>query len=520
MQSGPAEAEAARLGVIILGASAFPHFPAARRLDNQSFARSARAFRALVEAPGAMLLGAPAVLDLFDAEDDPGQLVRRMRAFLKEAGAFTDVVIYYCGHGDFLADTHKSYILTLRSTEPDNEAFTALPLRQMRLSLDSQLATKRVFLILDCCFAGRAATEWQADGIGHVIEDQVFQSFPKRGTALIAASAKGMPAVAPEGEPLTMFTGVLADIVGEGLKGSKQQLSFREVFEAVKARIVDRYGARAAAPVIHAPHQPDGDISFDPFFINKGYLPPPEPAASLAERDHFDLAVAELDRPLVKTRVAGVEALAELHTNARSAAFRAEIVDRLRRVHAEDDSNSVKSRAREVLSVMGSARAEETVGETALPPENNPAPPEPSKPEPDTTKPPPLPWWRHLIEGTGALAIGLAALAVGGAIFYFIFMFGGMVIDKAGDGISYLGTAVVELFNGKPADDAQGDNIIVPPLGRDGGLTNPMGSLSGQPRFGGGSLADQIIKGAIPDSTSGSTQETPPTDDSPFKPGQ
>lgn len=516
MQNSPAEAEAARLGVIILGASAFPHYPAARRLDNQSFARSARAFRALVEAPGAMLLGAPAILDLFDAEDDPGQLVRRMRAFLKEAGALTDVVIYYCGHGDFLADVHKSYILTLRSTEPDNEGFTALPLRQMRLSLDSQLAMKRVFLILDCCFAGRAATEWQADGIGHVIEDQVFQSFPKRGTALIAASAKGMPAVAPEGEPLTMFTGVLVDIVSEGLKGSKQQLSFREVFEAVKARIVDRHGARAAAPVIHAPHQPDGDISFDPFFINRGHVTPPEPAASLAERDHFDLAVAELDRPLIKTRVAGVEALAELHANAKSAAFRAEIVDRLRRVHAEDDSSSVKSRAREALAAMGTGRAEETVVETALPPEDRPVPPEPARPEPGTTKPPPLPWWRHLIEGTGTLATGLAALAVGAAIFYFILMFGGMVIDKAGDGISYLGTAVVEVFNGKPADEAQGDNIIVPPLGRDGGLTDPMGSLSGRPRFGSGSLADQLVKGATP----GSTEETPPAEEPLFKPGQ
>lgn len=529
MQSGPAEAEAAKLGVIILGASAFPHYPAARRLDNQSFARSARAFRALVEAPGAMLLGAPAVLDLFDAEDDPAQLVRRMRAFLKEPGAFTDVVIYYCGHGDFLADAHKSYILTLRSTEPDNEAFTALPLRQMRLSLDSQLAMKRVFLILDCCFAGRAATEWQADGIGHVIEDQVFQAFPKRGTALIAASAKGMPAVAPEGEPTTMFTGALVDVVKDGLKGAKQQISFREVFEAVKARIVDRYGARAAAPVIHAPHQPDGDISFDPFFINRGYVTPPAPAASLAEREHFDLAVAELDRPLVKTRVAAVEALAELHEKAKSAAFRREIVERLSRVYSEDDSSTVKLRAQKALDAIAAETGKELHrGElsSGMPPQNlsgeaKPGPGEPAVavkdgtsqpatiPQKDAGKPPapPLPWWRHLIEGMGTLAAGLAVLAIGGAVLWLVLSFGGMLVEKAGEGLTYVGTSIGEIFGGKTAGNG-GDNGTFPPpsLGEDtsGGVsTKPFGLE----RSGNGSVADQMVKEAAPDAASGDQGE-------------
>ncbi len=353
MQPDPDDS-APKLGVLVLGASQFPNYPPSRRLDNESFARSSAAFRDIMAAPDTSLLGEAAILDLFDSPDEPAAIIRRIRKFLEQHGGLTDIVIYYCGHGDFLADSSKTYVLMLRATEPDNEAFTALPPRQMRVALDAQLAMKRVFLVFDCCFAGKAATEWQADGIGHVVEEQLFQAFPKRGTALLAASSKGEPALAPAAQGLTMFTGALVDVIAGGIEGQQRQISFRDVFQQTRTRILEGHGPGAAVPVIHAPHQPEGDISFDPFFLNRGYALPPEPEARPAERENFELAIADLHRTasLPRTRIAAVETLAELLQETKSRTLRMEIVSELETARETDDSNTVRAACREILKTF------------------------------------------------------------------------------------------------------------------------------------------------------------------------
>lgn len=340
-----------KLGAIILGASRFPHFPSSRHLDNPSFARSAAAFRRLIADDQISIFGRPAILDLFDAGDGPIALIRQVKAFLKSEPGLTDVLFYYCGHGDFLPD--RTYYLTLRETEPENEAFTGLPLRQMKLALETQLMMKRVYLVFDCCFSGQAAREWMSGGIGHVIEEQLFQAFPRRGTALVTASARGVPALAPEGEALTMFTGSLVNTIAAGVAGAKRELSFRDVVDAVRTKISERYGSAAVAPEIHAPQQDEGDVTFAPFFINRAFAQ----AETKAERETFELAVADLERPLSKTREAAVELLAELLSKAQAPAFRSEILEKLRRVQQEDDSQRVRAKCAGILAMLASAAA-------------------------------------------------------------------------------------------------------------------------------------------------------------------
>lgn len=139
-----------RLGVLILGASTYPHFRSpGRNLDNESFARSAAAFRRLMADESATVFGKPAILDLFDVDDDFTSVLRRIKAFLKSELTLTDVVFYYCGHGDFLRN--RTYYLTLKATEPEDEAFTSLPVWQLRQVLETQLMRQRVFLLFDCC---------------------------------------------------------------------------------------------------------------------------------------------------------------------------------------------------------------------------------------------------------------------------------------------------------------------------------------------------------------------------------
>jgi hypothetical protein len=377
------ESAEGKLGVIILGASLFPNFPPERRLDNLSFARSAQAFRDVIATPEISLLGAPAMLDLFDSPDDPAQLIRRIRGFLKDAADLTDVIIYYCGHGDFLPDAQKTYILTLNATEPDNEAFTALPPRQMRLALDAQLAMKRVFLIFDCCFASRAAAEWQsATGIGHVIEAQVFEVFPKRGTSLIAASAKGAPALAPAASPLTMFTGAMVETIAQGLPGQQRELSFRDVFLATKTRIVDTYGPEAVVPVIHAPYEPDGDISLKPFFRNKAYAPPPDPDPHEAELEIFALVSRDLESALTRTRLAALDTLSDLFLETRSPDFASRVRRKIESAASSDDSHTVRHRSDEIIAFIETVEVERHPI-TIVEPQHPPAPKEIGSIEPE-----------------------------------------------------------------------------------------------------------------------------------------
>jgi hypothetical protein len=346
-----------RLGVVVLGASTFPNFTTSPSLNNESFARSAAAFRDLLSDPQAQVLGPVEILDLFNSDDYPLHIVKRIKEFLLARPTLSDVVIYYCGHGDFLADQGRTYVLTLRATEPDNEAFTALSLRQARLSLDTQLSAKRVFIVLDCCFAARAVAEWQSDAIDYVIEEQVFQVFPRRGTALITASSISEPALAPEQEDLTMFTGALVDILQEGIVGLGPQLSFRDVFDGTRARILERFGSKAAVPAIHAPHQPDGDVSFNPFFANRAFAPPAPSQPTASELENFELALADLDRPLPRTRLAALETLADLAEKTVASDFRELVLQEILRASEQDDSSTVRSRGGLLLQRLVEAGA-------------------------------------------------------------------------------------------------------------------------------------------------------------------
>ena len=134
------------LGVVILAPAPFRIFPPSRHLDNEAFARSASAFRHLLEDEQVSVFSSPVVLDLFDAEDDPTALIRRIKKFIQNEPALTDVLFYYCGHGDFLPDHH--YYVTLKETEPENEAFTGLPVRQMRHALEPSWRSSACFWCL------------------------------------------------------------------------------------------------------------------------------------------------------------------------------------------------------------------------------------------------------------------------------------------------------------------------------------------------------------------------------------
>lgn len=270
---------AGTLGVVILGASRFPYCDG---LDNPAFARSAVAARDLFAAPGPVF-GRTAVLDLFDSQAHPGEIVEAIERHIDAHPDMTDVLIYYCGHGSFTRD--RTYFLTLAGTRLGREASTGLKLKDLRHDLETRLADRRLYVVLDCCFAGEAAKEFMGAGVDRAVEAAIHEALPPGGWLVLAASPASSVAMAPAGQYLTMFTGALVDVIGRAIR----PLSLDEITAETRRAILSIHGGRGVFPECHAPRQSGGDLRRVPMFGGRAEAAPvapprPAPAPTPAER--------------------------------------------------------------------------------------------------------------------------------------------------------------------------------------------------------------------------------------------
>ena len=157
----------ATVAAVILGASEFPYADALPA--SPAFAGSASAFIAYLKSERGLQLGDDQVLNLFDSDGNVIEQNDRLTEYLLRNQDATDLVVYYVGHGGFLPD--REYFLALRSTKRGAESLTGLRIRALAHALEEHFPGKRVFLILDCCFAGEAVAEFQSDEIGTIVEN-------------------------------------------------------------------------------------------------------------------------------------------------------------------------------------------------------------------------------------------------------------------------------------------------------------------------------------------------------------
>jgi hypothetical protein len=268
-----------RPGLVILGAS---EFRSDRFHSNPSFLRSKEAFKGAVIASG---IPSDRVLDLFNTKVLAGPLADRIDAFMRLHQPITDVIIYYCGHGDF-TDGNDFY-LALAETRKGREATEGLNLRHLRTDLGKWLTPRRVYLVLDCCHAAAALTQnqWMSGPLTDAIAEQIFESFPKNGTALLAAAPASAPAKAFSDEELTVFTGALVRVLRDGIDDGEPRLGFRRIFEKAEKIIKDERAGTAPLPELY-PRTPDhADITETPIFLNSARRKRNADASSV-EPDH------------------------------------------------------------------------------------------------------------------------------------------------------------------------------------------------------------------------------------------
>jgi hypothetical protein len=267
--AGDPQALAARRRIlgVVLGATRFPHLPSVDSLKLRPvFARSKTDLTKYLKQI------CVEILDCFDSMLLPNKLCLRIANFLEARRSLahslcTDLIIYYVGDGGFL--NNQEYYLACRATRENQKHATGLRVADLAATVTQSFRNRRIYLVIDCCFAGSAVESFQAasdDLIGRQSERLPI------GIAMLNASSRDQVAVVPEGGTRTMFSDCLVEVLHDGIAEAGQFLSLREIGKAVTDKIYSKYPLEAVRPEVHSPRQSHGDVAHFKLFPNPGYV--------------------------------------------------------------------------------------------------------------------------------------------------------------------------------------------------------------------------------------------------------
>ncbi len=256
--------------VVILGASKFPRIKALN--PNRAFEASAEAFKEYLVDPKGFNLPLTNLLYIFNTLDSPAGIDDKIAKFLEKGiqkFKALDVLVYYVGHGAFTNDGNTDYFLTLVNTKTDQERSSGYQIQSLATTLKRFATHLRKYIILDCCFSAVAYTTFQSGPIQVAIQQTLDQfEVATKGTALLCAASKDVPAKVLPNFPYTMFSTALLDVLRDGVNGALPVFSFVELRDLISKRIKEIYLDEAVRPEVHSPDQKKGDISRLPIFPN------------------------------------------------------------------------------------------------------------------------------------------------------------------------------------------------------------------------------------------------------------
>ncbi|MER5931370.1 caspase family protein [Streptomyces sp. NPDC002054] len=160
--------------------------------------------------------------------DVQGSFIRTIGTAAQEA---TDtLLVYFAGHGipdDFSDELYLGLPGTVR-----DELDTALRYEFISRRLRPGAAKARhVVVILDCCFSGLAVNAKMSPG------QRLADLAAISSRTVFTASAETKVAMAPVGAAYTAFTGVLLDLLDDGIPGEPELLSMQALHNHAYARL-------------------------------------------------------------------------------------------------------------------------------------------------------------------------------------------------------------------------------------------------------------------------------------------
>lgn len=265
---------------VIFGASKFPLLK--DMLGNQAFLASASAFKDYLISENGMALGEANVLNLFDDKRNVIEQDDVFTEFLTFHKNANNLIVLYIGHGGFLPN--RDYYLALYSTKGRKEYNTGLGIDDLAQSIIEYFPNKKVFLVLDCCFAGEAVREFQSLELSTLVENSTFDAFAESGTSLLCASSKDEPAIGTSVSDLTMFSDAIISVLKKGISGKGKYLSLNDVGESSKEFVKKKYGIRAVLPEVHSPKQKGVNVAALSLFPNPAFRESMSEAKRLYEK--------------------------------------------------------------------------------------------------------------------------------------------------------------------------------------------------------------------------------------------
>lgn len=261
----------ANISLIILGASEFPaskHFTSSQAFCN-SRTRIRRYFTETVGLPDT----GDHILDLFDEDIAPNDIDKKIETFLQKGDpAKGDVFIYYCGHGGF-DSMNGGFLLAIKQSRDSNLGVSSVTAQSLGKRLSISARQRRLFLILDCCFAAEIYNGVFQSPVKGMIERKITSNFPEIGLALLCSSSKDDPSLIVKERNITMFTeGLDAALTNGSSRIKREHLTLREVSDLTYSYIKHLNNGEAIRPEVHTLIMPDGDIADIPLFNNSSYI--------------------------------------------------------------------------------------------------------------------------------------------------------------------------------------------------------------------------------------------------------
>ena len=242
---------AGSIHLALLGAS---QYPKAKELASPSFASSASGVLAYFEH----LEPRPSIKNLFDTTLGPLEVDEELARWLaslppgKVDGPRSDIFFYYIGHGLYFKGV--DYCLSLNSTQEERVGSTSYRVIDLAHTMRRyRPANTRLFLILDCCYAGQALRYFMGD--------------PRTAMLCSAAQAKK----ASSGTDRTLFSGTLLEVLRNGDQGEPAFISFGALATLVGNLIRTNPAGEIITPQVYCPDASEGDLSKEPIFRNPAY---------------------------------------------------------------------------------------------------------------------------------------------------------------------------------------------------------------------------------------------------------
>jgi Caspase domain len=273
LQAALSISEAAKVNrwAIVIGVSEYQY----NSLNLEYAERDAEEFYQLLISPIGGSFPPENIVKLTNQDATTQKVTRALRSFLQKPGR-DDLVIFYCAcHGAPDFNRPENIYLITYDTDPSDIAGTALPMREINLSLRDNLLSKKVVLLADTCHSAAIGEGLGSRNISNdnILVNRYLQevSTTRGGIALLTSAEANE--VSFEDAKWGGGHGVFTHYLLQGMKGAADLnqdgiVTVGELFEYVRSNVQAATEGRQHPSIGTSPYDRDLPLAIFPPILN------------------------------------------------------------------------------------------------------------------------------------------------------------------------------------------------------------------------------------------------------------